>query len=607
MTTKNRLDAKPEEPDWLPGLIIYELSTRAFTSPNGPESGTFVSLAERLNYLRDLGITGIWLTGHNWADNAHFYGIWTQYATIRPDVIDERLGTRKELQAAVKAAHACGIRVFLDVITHGVMKDSPLVKEHASWFTGGTWGMTDYDWFGDHEDLFRWWVDTWVRYVVEDGIDGYRLDVSMYRPDLWQEIKRRCAEAGHPIVVFHELGPSTRGVVDFLQRDIRLKSQVKTFDVSDPALQNMHRTVCAAVENLMPHFEVAVELKDGTKLGGEHGSAPRRIRIENARRESREVTNPRTHDSYGEDLYALDLSPFIDPATIKNLSVTAGEHETWMLHGNIAADFRLKCSAEGDRLKVKFPMKRSPRDTLSIQLSCHDDGWVGFPKGENPYGARGSRFVFGYCFMLTPAVPLFMSGEEFNADFVPLPRLSPGLFGGKDIGQGTWLYGSWLQWKQAEEPEHRAMLDDVRDIIRIRRDFCRLIRPLRREEPITGFFELGGHAPADLPVPYAFCDAATLLVVAGNPSTLKTAVLDIPLPLDRLPLRRASTYCVKDLWAGTPPRTLTHDQMLMLSLPIGPDRQKRGGLAVWGIEPLRTDVLPRLQGPVTGAREKAAR
>ncbi|GAH92977.1 unnamed protein product, partial [marine sediment metagenome] len=32
------------EPGWLAGLIIYEISTRNFTSPHGPESGTFQSL-----------------------------------------------------------------------------------------------------------------------------------------------------------------------------------------------------------------------------------------------------------------------------------------------------------------------------------------------------------------------------------------------------------------------------------------------------------------------------------------------------------------------------------------------------------------------------------
>ena len=32
-----------DAPDDLDQLVIYEIATKSFTSPNGPESGTFVS------------------------------------------------------------------------------------------------------------------------------------------------------------------------------------------------------------------------------------------------------------------------------------------------------------------------------------------------------------------------------------------------------------------------------------------------------------------------------------------------------------------------------------------------------------------------------------
>lgn len=44
--------------------------------------------------------------------------------------------------------------------------------------------MTDFDWQGGHADLDEWWVVTFTDYVVNDGVDGYRLDVDIYRPDL---------------------------------------------------------------------------------------------------------------------------------------------------------------------------------------------------------------------------------------------------------------------------------------------------------------------------------------------------------------------------------------------------------------------------------------
>ncbi|HET6487325.1 MAG TPA: alpha-amylase family glycosyl hydrolase [Spirochaetia bacterium] len=574
------------EPEWLPGLIVYEVAPRAFTSPRGPETGTFASLTGKIPYLRELGITGIWLTGHNLAHDSHFYGIWTQYATIRPDALDERLGTREELRAMIRAAHDAGIKVFLDVITHGVMKDSPLVTEHPQWFKGGTWGMTDYDWFGDHEDLFRWWVDTWVRYGVEDGIDGYRLDVSMYRPDLWQEIKRKAQDAGHPIVVFHELGPGKRGVVDFLQRDIRMKDQRNTFDFSASYLTNMRRTLADVVANPTPSFTVDAELADGS-----HRTSAGDLRVRGVKRVSRDVKNGRTGDTYGEDLFEMEIEPYLDPASLRNLWVSSGEHQTWMLRDNIAADYILEPvpTAPGKRapgsLRVRFPVRLCPKDTVSIQLSCHDDGWDGFPSGQNPYAARGSRFVFGYGFLLTPAVPIFMSGEEFDADFRPLPRLSPGLFGGSGAGQGTWLYGSWLDWEQLEEPRHREMLEDVKAIIRIRKEFARLIRPARREGRLDGFYELPVRTPAGVPVPYAYCDVDGLLMVAANPSTDQDVTLKVPVPWRSLPIRKAGSYQVRDVWRGTPARSAARPELNELTVEVRRDRVSKGGLSVVSISP----------------------
>jgi pullulanase/glycogen debranching enzyme len=79
---------RPNSPPRVRDLIIYEIATKGFTSPHGPETGTFNSLKARLSYLQELGITGIWLTGHSLADSHFFYNIWTQYANIEPQKID---------------------------------------------------------------------------------------------------------------------------------------------------------------------------------------------------------------------------------------------------------------------------------------------------------------------------------------------------------------------------------------------------------------------------------------------------------------------------------------------------------------------------------------
>jgi hypothetical protein len=94
------------------------------------------------------------------------------------------------------------------------------------------------------------------------------------------------------------------------------------------------------------------------------------------------------------------------------------------------------------RLNEEKAAKKAVADDFlqSIQLSSHDDGWDSFPLSDNPYAAEGSRCLFGYSLMFLPAAVLFMAGDEFDADFVPLPTLSPYLFKKEKIGQGKWLY-----------------------------------------------------------------------------------------------------------------------------------------------------------------------
>jgi maltose alpha-D-glucosyltransferase/alpha-amylase len=50
-----------DDPLWYKDAVIYELHVRSFHDSNGDGIGDFNGLVEKLDYLRDLGITAIWL------------------------------------------------------------------------------------------------------------------------------------------------------------------------------------------------------------------------------------------------------------------------------------------------------------------------------------------------------------------------------------------------------------------------------------------------------------------------------------------------------------------------------------------------------------------
>ena len=80
-----------EDPLWFRDAIIYELHVRAFADSNGDGIGDFPGLITRLDYLRDLGVTALWLLPFypsplrdDGYDIADYYGIHPNNATLTP-------------------------------------------------------------------------------------------------------------------------------------------------------------------------------------------------------------------------------------------------------------------------------------------------------------------------------------------------------------------------------------------------------------------------------------------------------------------------------------------------------------------------------------------
>src|SRR3989338_3585123 len=64
MRARARIKEEPlleNNPLWYKDAVIYELHVRAFCDGNGDGIGDFVGLTEKLDYLRDLRVTVIWL------------------------------------------------------------------------------------------------------------------------------------------------------------------------------------------------------------------------------------------------------------------------------------------------------------------------------------------------------------------------------------------------------------------------------------------------------------------------------------------------------------------------------------------------------------------
>ena len=96
-----------EDPLWFKDAIIYELHVRAFFDQNGDGMGDFSGLTRKLDYLKDLGVTAVWLLPFcpsPWKDDG--YDI-SAYTDVHP-----AYGTLRDFQNFLREAHGRGLRVF---------------------------------------------------------------------------------------------------------------------------------------------------------------------------------------------------------------------------------------------------------------------------------------------------------------------------------------------------------------------------------------------------------------------------------------------------------------------------------------------------------------
>ena len=91
----------------------------------------------------------------------------------------------------------------------------------------------------------------------------------------------------------------------------------------------------------------------------------------------------------------------------------------------------------------------------SMAISIHDNGY--YEPAGNWYTIQGNRAAWANG-LLSPAIPIFYAGEEFDADQVPLPNLSP----------PGWLYGTQIPWYETTEPGHAQFLADSVKLLAIR-------------------------------------------------------------------------------------------------------------------------------------------
>jgi maltose alpha-D-glucosyltransferase / alpha-amylase len=135
------------DPLWYKDAIFYELRVRSFYDSSGDGIGDFPGLTAKLDYLRDLGVTALWLLPfYPSPQRDDGYDI-SDYLDVHPDC-----GTLREFAEFLREAHRRGLRVVTELVLNHTSDQHP-------WFQRARRAPK-----GDPARDFYVWSDTADRY-----------------------------------------------------------------------------------------------------------------------------------------------------------------------------------------------------------------------------------------------------------------------------------------------------------------------------------------------------------------------------------------------------------------------------------------------------------
>ena len=102
---------KKTQPSWLSDAVFYQIYPSSFQDSNGDGYGDLQGIISRLDYIKSIGITAIWL-------NPVYVSGWTDggYDIIDYYRVDKRFGDNDDLVELIQKAHARGIKVVMDLV-----------------------------------------------------------------------------------------------------------------------------------------------------------------------------------------------------------------------------------------------------------------------------------------------------------------------------------------------------------------------------------------------------------------------------------------------------------------------------------------------------------
>jgi len=196
--------------DWIKSAVIYEINPRTFSA-----TGDFRGIEQRLDYLKDLGVTVLWIMPIHPVGQVKKKGsLGSAYSVQDYYAIDPAYGTKEDFKRLVTETHKRGLKIIIDIVANHTSWDSVLIKQHPEFFKKDSAGNIippDPDWtdvagLDYHNPRLRAYMIDMMKYWIRDfDLDGFRCDVASGPPrDFWENARAELDKIKPGIIMIAE-------------------------------------------------------------------------------------------------------------------------------------------------------------------------------------------------------------------------------------------------------------------------------------------------------------------------------------------------------------------------------------------------------------------
>jgi maltose alpha-D-glucosyltransferase / alpha-amylase len=196
MSGDERRGDPKSDPLWYKDAVIYEVHVRAFADSDGDGRGDFQGLTSKLDYLRDLGVTALWLLPFYpspWRDDG--YDI-SDYTSVHP-----AYGTLEDFKAFLDEAHRRGLKVITELVINHTSDQHPWFQRARLAPPGSperdvyVWSDTDKKYAGTRIIFTDTETSNWTRDPVANAYYWHRFfshqpDLNFDNPRVHEEVLR---------------------------------------------------------------------------------------------------------------------------------------------------------------------------------------------------------------------------------------------------------------------------------------------------------------------------------------------------------------------------------------------------------------------------------